>query len=150
VKVLFLSDWLLLPGEYDDNYEDHRQKEDKEGNNVNRDFRCRVDWFVAVPLVASVIAIFDAVAFFGHVITFESVKAPVWIFFVAFNWAVIFISSIVAIFNPVAMFVTFYALAMAARELVVHTAVTNVWALVTSIHAVFVSVAEIIMLDTLF
>jgi hypothetical protein len=39
---------------------------------------------------------------------------------------------------------------MAARELVVHTAVTNVWALVTSIHAVFVSVAEIIMLDTLF
>lgn len=40
VKVLFLSDWLLLPGEYDDNYEDHRQKEDKEGNNVNRDFRC--------------------------------------------------------------------------------------------------------------
>ena len=92
VKVLFLRDWLLLPGEYDDNDEDHRQKEDEECDNVNRDFRClkftnfhaillfltyRVDWLVAVPLIASVVAIFDAVAFFGHEITFERVKAPV-------------------------------------------------------------------------
>lgn len=140
VKILFLSDWLLLPGKYHDNDKDDRQKKDKKGNNINRDFCCRVDRFVAVILVASVIAVLDSVAFVRHVIAFKSVKAPVLIFFIAFYGTVILISSIVTIFNPVAMFITFYTLAMAARELVVHTVVTHVWALVTSIEAVSAAV----------
>ncbi len=40
VKILFLSDWLLLPGKYHDNDKDDRQKKDKKGNNINRDFCC--------------------------------------------------------------------------------------------------------------